>query len=159
MVVSWSCSFSKHTVILTPLSQGYPAAQSTYCKDLPPVTATISCSLCLTFPWPKEATEEFSSCSSCWKCTFHLFFKYSYWTSLHGLTSTNFSLFQGRTWSLEICPKSNRKMASKLWALPTICCFVLLCFGGWLEWEYWKPNDFWLLAHGTTVSCSYVFIQ
>lgn len=64
MVVSWSCLFSKHTAILTPLSQGYPAAQGSFCTDLPPVTAPISCSLCLTFPWPKAATEEFHSCSS-----------------------------------------------------------------------------------------------
>lgn len=72
MIVSWSCLFSKHTVILTPQSQGYPAAQSSFCKDSPPVTATISCRLSLTLPWPKRATEDFHSCSSLCYLTMNL---------------------------------------------------------------------------------------
>lgn len=86
MVVSWSCLFSKHTEILTPLSQGHPAAQSSFCTDLPPVTVTISCSLCFTFPWPKGATEELDSCSSLCYLTITIFLMNQLtWSHIHWL--------------------------------------------------------------------------
>lgn len=93
---SWSFLFSKHMVILTALSEWYPTDRSSFCKDLPLVTETLSCGLCLTFPWQKGATEDFYPCSSlCYMTTYHLsglpFLKYTYWSSLHGVTFTNFS--------------------------------------------------------------------
>lgn len=126
MIVSWSCLFSKHTVILTPSLRGI--------LQLKVLSAKIHLQLQqpshVDSPWlylgRKELLKIFIHVVLCviWQWIFHLFFKYSYWTSLHGLTFTNFSKQRHDHWITKIKPGRWHQSCELLLQYTVLCCFV-----------------------------------